>query len=41
MLCRDVSGVLSSRGGDDANGRILQPCFYAHGGTERIIHAVR
>ena len=43
MLCRNVSGVLSSRCGDDTHRRILQPCFYgrAHGGTERIIHAVR
>jgi len=43
MLCWEVSGVLSSRRGDDTYRRILQPRCYscAHGGTECVIHAVR
>jgi hypothetical protein len=43
MLCWEVSGVLSSRRGDNTNRCILQPGVYgrAHGGTERIVRAVR
>ena len=43
MLCRDVSGVLSSRRRDDTYRRAFQARFYrrAHGGTERLVRAVR
>ena len=43
MLSRDVSVVLSSGRGDNTHRRSFQPSLYglAHGGTERIVHAVR
>ena len=43
MLCRNVSGVLSSGRGDDTHRRAFQPSLYGrtHGGTERLVRAVR